>query len=81
MSEQTNESKRPTHAIWQVVGEIEGKRKGRWQRVGSAWTHKDNKGMRLVFDSFPMSGRTVIREVTEQDNAQSTAATAEGGAQ
>lgn len=76
MSEATNNSKRPTHAIWQIVGEKENK-KGYWNRVGSAWMNKDLRGMRLVFDSFPMSGKIVVREIAEQD----ATATTEGGAQ
>lgn len=68
MRKKTNEAKRPTHAIYQVLGEGE---KARWIRIGAAWLHKDEKGANLVFDALPVSGRTVIREVTEQqDGAQ-----------
>lgn len=66
MNKKSNESKRPTHAIWQVQGEGD---KQRWNRVGAAWMHKDLKGANLTFDSFPLNGRVVIREITEQDNA------------
>ncbi len=68
----TTESNKPTHAIWQVSGEGE---KQRWNRVGAAWLHKDTKGARLIFDSFPLSGRIVMREIT---NDTATAPT-EGG--
>ena len=63
MSKQTNEAKRPTHAIFQVLGEGD---KSRWIRIGAAWLHKDEKGLNLVFDAVPVSGRTVIREVSDQ---------------
>lgn len=76
MTKKPNESNRPTHAIWQVTGEGE---KSRWNRVGSAWLHNDKKGANLKFDSFPLSGRTVIREITEQDNAGDAAAQEQGG--
>ncbi len=76
MSKKQNDTNRPTHAIWQVNGEGE---KQRWHRVGSAWMHKDAKGANLKFDSFPMSGRVVVREITELDNAND--ATAQGGAE
>jgi hypothetical protein len=78
MSEKSNETNRPTHAIWQVQGEGD---KARWNRVGAAWMHKDLKGANLKFDSFPMSGRIVVREITEQDNAGDQPATANQGGQ
>lgn len=62
----TTDSNKPTHGIWQVQGEGE---KARWNRIGAAWLHKDTKGANLKFDSFPLSGRIVVREITEEDNA------------
>lgn len=58
----TNEPKRPSYIIWQVVGEGD---QARWIRVGAAWTNKDNKGLTLKFDAYPVVGRTVIREMIE----------------
>ncbi len=79
MSKKPNETNRPTHAIWQVQGEGD---KARWNRVGAAWMHKDLKGANLKFDAIPLSGRVVIREITEQDNAgDNFNAASEGGAQ
>jgi hypothetical protein len=72
-TEDTQESsakRKPTHVIYQVIGEGE---KAKWIRVGAAWSNKDGKGLSLKFDAYPVSGRTVVREVTEQDE------TAEGG--
>lgn len=66
MSNKSDTSNRPTHAIWKVIGEGN---KARWIRVGAAWMHKDLKGTNLKFDSMPLSGRVVVRELTEQDNA------------
>jgi len=57
---------KPTHAIYQVIGDDD---KAKWLRVGTAWMHKDLKGASLKFDSFPLSGRTVLRELKESDNA------------
>lgn len=65
MSKKSNDTNRPTHTIWQVEGEGE---KARWSRVGAAWMHKDLKGANLKFSSFPLSGRVVMREISEQDN-------------
>lgn len=77
MSNPTNNKNRPTHAIWQVQGEGE---KSRWTRVGSAWMHKDLKGANLKFDSIPLSGRVVMREIAEDAKADMTVVP-EGGAQ
>ena len=66
---------RPTHGIYQVIGE---KEKAIWIRVGAAWQHRDDQGARLVFNSFPLTGRIVMRELTEKD---ATEAAREGGQQ
>jgi hypothetical protein len=78
MSKKPKESNRPTHAIWQVTGEGD---KSRWNRVGSAWMHKDAKGANLIFDSIPLSGRVVVREITELDNTADDGAANQGGQQ
>lgn len=79
MSTKSNDTNRPTHAIWQVSGEGD---RARWTRVGAAWMHKDLKGTNLKFDAMPLSGRIVVREITEQDNAgDAFNAEAQGGAQ
>lgn len=65
MSNETNETKRPTHAIYQVIGDGE---KARWIRIGAAWANRDGKGFNLKFDAYPASGRTVIREVSDDEN-------------
>ena len=39
-----------------------------WTRVGSAWNHKDNRGLNIVLASgIAVSGRIVLREYTEKD--------------
>lgn len=63
----SNQSKRPTHAIFQVIGEND---KARWLRVGAGWTNKDGKGLLLVFDAYPVVGRTIIREITEKEQTE-----------
>ncbi len=62
----SNESKRPTHIIWQVIGETD---KARWTRIGAGWTNRDGKGLMLKFDAYPLAGRTMVREVTETEDA------------
>jgi len=38
-----------------------------WTRVGSAWPHKDGKGLNLVLSAVPINGRLVLREYTPED--------------
>lgn len=66
MSNNETKKSRPSHTIFQVIGE---KEKSRWIRVGAGWTNKDGKGLTLVFDSYPVVGRTMLREITKQDEA------------
>ena len=60
---ENNKTKRPTHVVWQVIGEGE---KASWIRVGAAWSNRDGKGLTLKFDAYPVAGRTVVREYSEQ---------------
>lgn len=73
----TNETKRPTHAIYVVQGEGEN---ARWVRIGAAWQNKDKKGANLVFDALPVSGRVVMRIVDDKNDVQN-AEDAQGGQQ
>lgn len=56
--------KRPTHAIWQVMGE---KEKARWIRIGAVFPHRDGKGFTPIYDVFPIGGHTVIRAIKPQE--------------
>lgn len=75
MSTKSHENNRPTHAIWQVIGIGD---RARWQRIGSAWLHNDKKGANMKFDSFPMGGRVVVRELSDANAV--TAEAMEGAA-
>lgn len=70
MSKEKSESKRPTHGVYQVNGEGD---KARWTKIGAAWLHKDSKGANLHFDALPLTGRVVLRELTEQEGEQQVA--------
>ena len=61
-----NENK-PTHAIFQVIGEGDA---ARWIRVGAAWTNRDGKGYSVRFDAYPVTGRTVMREIDHELDEQ-----------
>jgi hypothetical protein len=67
MRKTTKETKRPTHAIYQVQGEGD---KAYWNRIGAAWLHEDEKGANMVFDAFPLTGRIVLREIVEKDDSK-----------
>lgn len=64
----SNENKRPTHSIFQVLGEGD---KAIWVRIGAAWLHGDTRGANLVLNSIPLTGRIVMREAEADANAQS----------
>lgn len=64
MTNNTNDKKRPTHAIYHVRGE---KEKSFWTRIGSAWPNKNGNGFQLMFDAFPLNGRIQLREITEKN--------------
>jgi hypothetical protein len=57
--------RKPTHAIYHVIGD---KDQGRWTKIGAAWPNKDGS-LRLLFDAFPVTGRTMLREISEQSDA------------
>lgn len=64
--EETKAKRQPTHVVWQVIGETD---KAKWIRVGAGWANKDGKGITLVFDAYPIAGRTVVREQTAAEGA------------
>ncbi|MCK1463070.1 hypothetical protein IVB34_33115 [Bradyrhizobium sp. 2] len=63
----TKENKRPTHIVWQVLGEGGT---ARWNRIGAGWPNRDGKGLSLKFDSLPLDGRVVVREHNQTEGGQ-----------
>ena len=62
-------SGKPSHKVF-VVEDKETEGDGNdafWTRVGSAWPHKDGKGLNLVLSALPINGRLVLREYTPED--------------
>jgi hypothetical protein len=61
---------RPSHRAY-VVEDPEGDQtdqKGFWTRIGSAWPHKDGKGLNIqLVPGLAVSGRLVLREYTAED--------------
>jgi hypothetical protein len=63
---------RPSHRAY-VIEDAEGEQpeqKGFWTRIGSAWPHKDGKGLNIqIIPGIAVSGRIVLREYTAEDEA------------
>ncbi len=60
-----NESKQPTHKAYSVI-----KREGQddfWLNVGVAFPHKDGKGFNIMLQAFPLDGKIVCREVSDDE--------------
>jgi hypothetical protein len=63
----TKENKRPTHIIWLVIGD---EPKSHWTRIGAAWPNRDGKGLKLVFNAYPTTGRIMLREAEQAEGGQ-----------
>ena len=61
---------RPSHRAY-VIEDAEGdqtEQKGFWTKIGSAWPHKDGKGLNVqLVPGIAVSGRLVLREYTDED--------------
>ena len=57
--------RQPTHRAYSVI-----KREGQddfWLNVGLAFPHKDGKGFNIMLQAYPLDGKIVCREVTDDD--------------
>ena len=52
------EIRKPTHSVYQVIGEG---RQTTWIRIGAGWENRDGKGISLAMDAVPLTGRIVVR--------------------
>jgi hypothetical protein len=60
----------PTHRAYSVI-----KREGQddyWLNLGLAFPHKDGAGFNIILQAFPLDGKIVCREITEDDAAEPT---------
>jgi hypothetical protein len=61
-------SSKPSHKAYVVEDRAEGEEGDAfWTRIGSAWPHKDGKGINIVLSALPANGRLVLREYTDED--------------
>jgi hypothetical protein len=54
---------KPTHRLYNVIGE--GKT-AFWREIGAAWANQDDKGFSLSCEAVPLTGRIVMRAITER---------------
>ena len=62
-----NKSSKPTHAAY-VVKESSNGSKSYWNRIGSAWKHKDGDGFNIQLETVPLDGRVTLRIIDEKKN-------------
>ncbi|WP_271554935.1 hypothetical protein [Bradyrhizobium sp. CCBAU 45394] len=66
-----SDAKQPTHRAYSVI-----KREGQddfWLNLGLVFPHKDSKGLNMMLQVFPLDGKLVCREVSEDDPAEQSA--------
>lgn len=56
-------ARRPTHRLYRVQGEGSS---AVWTIIGAAWPNKDGKGFSISCDAVPLSGRIVMRAISER---------------
>ena len=62
------EPRQPTHRAYAVI-----RREGQddfWLNIGLAFPHKDGKGLNVVLQAFPLDGKIVLREPSEDEPEQ-----------
>jgi|GEM_PF-606273 len=69
MSEEKDTTKQPSHHAFHVKN-IEGENieddKAYFNRIGTAFSHKDGKGLDVLLDSMPIDGRVTLRTPKER---------------
>ena len=58
----------PTHRAYSVI-----KRDGQddyWLNLGLVFPHKDGSGFNIILQAYPLDGKIVCREITEDDGAE-----------
>lgn len=60
--------KQPTHRAYSVI-----RREGQddfWLNVGLVFPHKDGGGFNIMLQAFPLDGKIVCREITDDDKEE-----------
>jgi hypothetical protein len=61
----------PTHRAYSVI-----RREGQddyWLNIGLVFPHKDGNGYNLILQAFPLDGKIVCRQITEEDKPDEAA--------
>ena len=72
---ESEQLRQPTHRAYSVI-----RREGQddyWLNIGLVFPHKDGSGFNLILQAFPLDGKIVVREIQENDAAE-TATPARG---
>ena len=67
---ETTSPRQPTHRAYSVI-----RREGQddfWLNIGLVFPHKDNGEFNIMLQAFPLDGKIVCREVTNDDSAADT---------
>lgn len=59
--------RKPTHRLYRVIGDGDA---ASWTPIGAAWPNKDGLGFNLSCDAIPLTGRLVLRFITERQSAE-----------
>jgi len=65
--------RQPTHRAYSVI-----RREGQddyWLNIGLVFPHKDNGGFNLILQAFPLDGKIVVREITDEVAEEPAAST------
>ena len=60
-----DQTRQPTHRAYSVI-----KREGQddfWLNIGLVFAHKDGSGYNIMLQAFPLDGKVVCREITDDD--------------
>ena len=57
--------KQPTHRAYSVIRRED--QDDFWLNVGLAFPHKDGKGLNVVLQAFPLDGKIVLREPSDDE--------------
>lgn len=66
-NQSTQTTNKPTHRLYRVDGE--GKN-AFWTAIGAAWPNRDGEGFSVLCDAVPLTGRIVMRRITERPSAE-----------
>jgi hypothetical protein len=65
-----SEVKQPTHRAYSVI-----RREGQddfWLNLGLVFPHKDGGGFNIMLQAFPLDGKIVCREITDEDKTRAS---------